>query len=183
MGRVVLLEFVEASEAVLNAPIEIHAGYLPGCVGRIVQLHADYYSRHAGFGVAFEAKVARELAAFCESFAEGRDGLWLALAGGRVEGAIVIDGAHAAGEGAHLRWFIVSDAVRGRGVGSALIGAAMRFCRDRTYERAYLWTFEGLDAARHLYERAGFRLAHQQPGSQWGKVVNEQRFELAPSAP
>lgn len=157
----------------------IHAGYLPGCIGRVAHLHADYYSRHAGFGVEFEAKVAREMAAFCEGFVEGRDGLWLALAGGRVEGSIAIDGSHADAEGAHLRWFIVSDAVRGQGVGSKLIEAAMGFCRERGYRSAYLWTFEGLDAARHLYEKAGFRLAHQQPGSQWGKVVNEQRFELA----
>ena len=158
---------------------EIHAGYLPGCIGRIVQLHADYYSRHAGFGVPFEARVARELGAFCESRVEGRDRIWLAIAGGRIEGSIVIDGAHADEEGAHLRWFIVSDAVRGQGVGSALIEAAMAFCRERGYARIYLWTFEGLDAARHLYEKAGFRLARQQPGSHWGKVVNEQRFELA----
>jgi hypothetical protein len=38
-------------------------------------------------------------------------------------------------------------------------------------------TFEGLDAARHLYEAAGFRLLAQAPGAQWGRVVNEQRFE------
>jgi RimJ/RimL family protein N-acetyltransferase len=54
----------------------------------------------------------------------------------------------------------------------------MDFCRARGYDRVYLWTFEGLDAARHLYEKAGFRLAQQQRGRQWGTEVNEQRFEL-----
>jgi hypothetical protein len=39
-------------------------------------------------------------------------------------------------------------------------------------------TFEGLDAARHLYEKNGFRLAEQQRGIQWGREVNEQRFVL-----
>ena len=175
MGRVVPLGLME------EALITIHAGYLPGCIGRIAEVHADYYSRHAGFGVEFESKVAREMGAFCESLVEGRDGLWLALSGGRVEGSIVIDGSHADTKGAHLRWFIVSDAVRGQGVGSMLLEAAMRFCLDKRYRSAYLWTFEGLDAARHLYEKAGFRLAHQQPGSHWGKVVNQQRFELAPA--
>ena len=39
-------------------------------------------------------------------------------------------------------------------------------------------TFEGLDATRHLYEKAGFRLVEQQKGAQWGTEVNEQRFEM-----
>lgn len=156
----------------------IREGYVPGCIGRIAELHASYYHRTAGFGLAFESKVARELADFCERYVAGRDGLWLALADGRIEGSIVIDGSHAASDGAHLRWFIVSDAVRGRGVGGRLLDSAMEFCRARGYERVYLWTFEGLDAARYLYERAGFRLAQQQRGRQWGTEVNEQRFEL-----
>jgi hypothetical protein len=53
----------------------------------------------------------------------------------------------------------------------------MAFCRLRQYQRVYLWTFEGLNAARHLYEKFGFRLAFQQRGTQWGAEVNEQRFE------
>ena len=59
----------------------------------------------------------------------------------------------------------------------ALLAAAMDFCQSRHYERVHLWTFEGLDAARHLYEKSGFRLAHQQRGTQWGAEVNEQKFE------
>jgi hypothetical protein len=34
-------------------------------------------------------------------------------------------------------------------------------------------------AARHLYEKTGFRLVEQRRGSQWGVEVNEQRFELS----
>ena len=40
-----------------------------------------------------------------------------------------------------------------------------------------LWTFKGLDAARHLYERHGFRLAEEYAGAQWGVNLVEQRFE------
>ena len=42
-----------------------------------------------------------------------------------------------------------------------------------------MWTFEGLGAARHLYEKAGFRLVEEHKGTQWGSEVNEQRFECA----
>lgn len=156
---------------------EIVEGYIPGAIGRIAELHAAYYSLHAGFGLYFEAKVATELSEFLGRFNDGRDGIWLLTDGGRVEGAIVIDGAEADTRGAHLRWFIVSDSLRGRGLGNALIAAAVDFCRQKGYKKIRLWTFQGLDAARHLYEKHGFRLTSQKRGSQWGKEVHEQRFE------
>ena len=159
-------------------PITIQRGYLPGAIGRLAELHARYYHRLVGFGLPFEAKVARELAAFCEHYQAERDGLWLALADDRVEGSIAIDGSHADTTSAHLRWFIASDSLRGSGVGAQLLDQALAFSRERGYRRTYLWTFEGLGAARHLYEKAGFRLVHQQAGDQWGAVVNEQRFEV-----
>lgn len=158
--------------------LTIHKGYMPGSIGRIVELHARYYGELVGFGLPFESRVARELSEFCERYDSERDGLWLALQDGNIEGAIAIDGSHAEKDGAHLRWFIASDHVRGTGVGTTLLTSAMEFCQSRHYERVGLWTFEGLAAARHLYEKFGFHLAHQQRGTQWGSEVNEQRFEL-----
>ena len=152
------------------------AGYLPGAIGRIVELHGAYYHRQAGFGAFFEAKVACELAEFLGRCDGERDGLWLLNDGGRIEGSIALDGRDAAA-GAHLRWFIVADGKRGQGFGNALLTAAIGLCRQRRYERAYLWTFAGLTAARHLYEKHGFRLAEERPGQQWGTEVLEQRFE------
>jgi len=157
--------------------LSLHRGYLPGCIGRITELHACFYAAHAGFGVYFESRVARELAAFCERYDEGRDGLWLLLHEGRLEGAIAIDGLHADTEGAHLRWFISSDRLRGTGAGTRLLTEALAFCDAHGYRKTYLWTFAGLQAARHLYEKHGFRLVQQQPGRQWGSEVLEQRFE------
>jgi hypothetical protein len=63
-------------------------------------------------------------------------------------------------------------------VGNLLIDLGIDFCKKQGYRRAYLWTFKGLDAARHLYEKSGFRLAEEYSGTQWGKKVHEQRFEL-----
>ena len=156
----------------------IHKGYIPGSIGAISSLHARYYHREVGFGLSFESKVAREISEFCERYVEERDGLWLALVDGSIEGSIAIDASHAEQDGAHLRSFITSDMVRGTGVGKALLESAIDFCRSRCYEHVFLWTFEGLSAARHLYEKFGFRVAHQQRGTQWGNEVNEQRFEL-----
>lgn len=152
--------------------------YFPGAIGRVAELHGDFYHRHWGFGLFFEAKVAKELAAFFSRYDDSRDGFWAVVKKGRLEGAIVIDGQDATGEGAHLRWFIVSDGLRSQGAGSNLIQTAMDFCRHKGYPAVYLWTFEGLAAARHLYEKNGFRLVSERPGDQWGVTVNEQRFEM-----
>lgn len=154
--------------------------YFPGAIGRVAELHGDYYHRQWGFGRFFEAKVATELAAFFNRYDEARDGFWAVTKKGRLEGAIVIDGRDAADKGAHLRWFIVSDGLRGQGGGRRLIETAMDFCRRKRYPVVYLWTFEGLAVARHLYEELGFALVEQRPGDQWGVNVNEQRFEWTP---
>ncbi|MDJ0781342.1 MAG: GNAT family N-acetyltransferase [Desulfosarcinaceae bacterium] len=157
--------------------VKITRGYRPGSIGRVAELHGRYYHEHWGFGLFFESKVAIELATFLERYDDARDGFWLAKTAGRVEGSITIDGHRAMHAGAHLRWFIVSEALQGGGVGKRLIETAIGFCRQRGFRRIYLWTFEGLDAARHLYTAAGFTLVEQHRGTQWGAAVNEQRFE------
>lgn len=158
--------------------LKIRNGYVPGTIGRIAELHASYYARHWDFGLFFESKVATGLAEFVQRFDPDADGLWTAALGDRIEGSIAIDGVHADGEGAHLRWFIVSEKLQGHNVGSRLMDTALNFCSNKNYRRIFLWTFQGLDSARHLYEKAGFKLVEQFTGTQWGPAVNEQRFEL-----
>ncbi|MFC1515668.1 GNAT family N-acetyltransferase [Thermodesulfobacteriota bacterium] len=151
-------------------------GYVPGAIGRITELHALYYHQEWGFGEFFEVKVAGELSKFLERFDPARDGFWTVCLNNRVEGSIVIDGINADIEGAHLRWFILSSELRGKGFGNRLMDTALRCCRELNYARVYLWTFEGLEPARHLYEKFGFALVEQQKGTQWGIVVNEQKY-------
>jgi GNAT superfamily N-acetyltransferase len=115
---------------------------------------------------------------FVDRFDPMRDGLWTAVVSGRIEGSIAIDGSRAGDGEAHLRWFILDPGLHGRGTGRFLLDEAVRFCRRSGHRRVSLWTFSGLDAARRLYERAGFRLAQEQRGAQWGIEVTEQRFEL-----
>ncbi len=156
--------------------MHVHFGPLPGCIGRIAELHGRFYAVQAGFGVEFEAMVATQLSAFCVRFDPNRDGLWLAMEGDEVLGSVAIDGIGAAEKGAHLRWFIVAERLRGSGAGRRLLAAALAFCDQRRYPQVDLWTFDQLQAARHLYEQHGFMLTSTQRGRQWGTEVNEQRF-------
>jgi GNAT superfamily N-acetyltransferase len=155
-------------------------GYVPGALGRITELHGTYYALHWGLGLYFEAKVATELAAFLSRFDPAHDGAWFARAKGEIIGGIFIDGSEAESAGARLRWFIIDLAYQSRGLGNRLMTEAVSFCRQRQFKRVYLTTFAGLNAARHLYEKFGFRLCHEEDGSHLtGKSsLVEQVFEL-----
>lgn len=156
----------------------ISKGYVPGAIGRITELHATYYSQNWNFGLYFEAKVATEMSRFLNQFDPNRDGFWLANLDGKIVGSIVIDGIKAKSDGAHLRWFIVAPDHTGCGIGTLLIREALEFCKRLNYHRIYLWTFEGLDPARHLYEKQGFTMFREHEDKQWGVRVLEQMFEL-----
>lgn len=153
-------------------------GYFPGVVGKITEVHAVYYYEHWGFDVSFETQVGKELSEFVRSFQAERDGLWTARKHDAFVGSIAIDGRDARSQGARLRWFIVVPDFQGTGIGNALITRAIKFCQSRNYPRIYLWTFKGLDSARCLYERHGFRLQEEHDVAQWGQQIREQRFEL-----
>jgi GNAT superfamily N-acetyltransferase len=157
---------------------EIHTSYIPGLIGRVVEMHGQYYADDWKFGSFFEAKVATGMSEFITRYDPERDAVWSVVHDGRIEGSITIDGIHARDEGAHLRWFIMSDVLRGQGFGQSLLHEATMFCKARNYPAIYLWTFAGLHAARKLYEKAGFVMVHEEKGTQWGTEVTEQKFIL-----
>ena len=153
-----------------------YCGYTPGAIGRITELHGMYYAKYWDLDLFFEAKVASELAELVANLDEKRDGFWVAVAGGRIVGSIAIDGGRD-GEDARLRFFIVDPDYQGLNIGRDLMNLAMDFCRRTGLDRVHLWTFEGLDAARRLYEEFGFTLIKEHPDDQWGKELKEQLFE------
>lgn len=163
------------------AAVRIQPGYRPGLIGRAVDMHARFYARAHGFGAVFESRVAAGLAEFLPRLDRPCNAVWTALDGDRIVGTIAIDGEDLSGPAAaprvaHLRWFIVEDGRRGGGLGRRLLDEAVAFADRTGFAETRLWTFRGLDAARRLYEAAGFVLAAESPGSQWGTEVIEQSF-------
>lgn len=163
---------------------EIREGYEPGALGRIIQLHETYYDEYWDLDYEFTREVAIELAEFLERYDETTDRLWLVVDdsdGGdeqEIRGALVIDGQGAGDEGARIRWVILVPELHGRGLGRELMDRAMGFCEEREFDRVYLWTYEGLDAARHLYEDHGFSLVEEDTRQDWGPEITYQRFEV-----
>ncbi|MGW2044830.1 GNAT family N-acetyltransferase [Streptomyces sp. NPDC001858] len=170
-----------------RAAIEVDTELRPGDVGQIAALHAREYAVIAGFGVAFEAVVAGDLAEFVRrDDPAGR--IWIARdeESGTVVGSIAVDLSRGPRD-AHLRWFLVGAEARGTGLGRRLLNDALAHCDDSGAEATTLWTFQGLDTARAMYEKHGFTLVSEQSGDRWGSTVVEQLFRrparagLAPS--
>jgi DNA-binding MarR family transcriptional regulator/GNAT superfamily N-acetyltransferase len=159
-----------------SGSIEICTGYRPGVVGRVTEMHAAFYARHSSFGQFFESRVASGLAEFVGRLDQPCNQIWLAMMNDRIVGSIAIDGQDMGNNQAHLRWFILDEGCRGGGVGRRLLHEAVAFCDRLGFDAIELSTFKGLDAARQLYEAAGFELTLEEPGSQWGSLVTEQQF-------
>ncbi|MBX2886032.1 MAG: hypothetical protein KTR32_39115, partial [Granulosicoccus sp.] len=56
-----------------------YSGYRAGALAEVVGLHMEYYSQHWNFGLAFETKVAGELAEFLHRYDPEKDLFLLAL--------------------------------------------------------------------------------------------------------
>lgn len=155
-----------------------YAGYRPGALADVVGLHMAYYSRHWGFGLAFETKVAGELSEFLSRYNPDQDLFLLALdADSKCVGSIVLDCTDPTENGVHLRWFVVDQMQAGRGIGKELLNRAIAHCQQLMFCRIYLTTFDGLHAARSLYESVGFKLVKERDEDQWAGDVKEQLFE------
>jgi DNA-binding MarR family transcriptional regulator/GNAT superfamily N-acetyltransferase len=163
------------AQRLLSKPLTIARGYRPGIIGRIAEMHANYYAKHSSFGQPFESLVAADMAELMGRLHNPRNEVWVALDDEHIVGSIAIDGE---GEGneATLRCFILDDLARGKGAGKQLLAEAIDFCDTRGFSATRLWTFKGLDVARKLYEKVGFTLELEQEGQQWGRRVIEQCF-------
>lgn len=157
---------------------ELISGYTAGVIGQVTDLQVRYYFENWGFGKHFEIKVATELSKFMSEYDDHLDCIFSLLVDGKIEASISVDGASKSKSSAHVRWFIVSDKLRGQGCGRYLMNQAIKFCEEKGYCDIYLWTFKGLDSAKHLYEEFGFQLSEERVGDQWGVTVVEQRYEI-----
>ena len=108
-------------------------------------------------GISFEVMMARQMCDFYDEYAPGRDMLLSALLNGVVVGHIAVVGNPSQRSGARIRWFHVEQYYQGRGIGRELLTRAIDFCHRQGFKTVWLWTMDGLDAARHLYTSFGFK--------------------------
>ncbi len=144
--------------------IEIRHELRAGDLGRIIALHGKCYNSLPGFGLKFEAFVARTLAEYVlETGENGR--IWLAERNGELIGctAIVLRDR----QQAQLRWVLVDQSARGAGLGKELVSRALKFARDNACRAVILETTDGLPESQALYEKLGFSAAANSEEELW----------------
>lgn len=162
-----------------KAEFTIHEGYRSGLAGALISLHMNYYTPVWGFGRNFETLVTRDFGLLLDKYDPQRDQLIrVENRQGDILGTLVIEASGFAKDIARLRFFSLAACAQGQGLGQKMISLALDTCHERGQTKLFLTTFKGLDAARTLYERAGFTMTQEFDNDDWGEGTQEVRYDL-----
>jgi DNA-binding MarR family transcriptional regulator/GNAT superfamily N-acetyltransferase len=148
----------------------------PGDFGWIVKRHAELYAQEYRWLEPFEGVCAQIVADFVNQYDARRERCWIAEMNGENVGSVML--AKDSADVARLRLLLVDPKARGLGLGARLTDEAIRFARRAGYRSMTLWTHNVLGAARHIYQKAGFKLTRSEPHQSWGQPVVSEYYDL-----
>ena len=148
----------------------------PGDFGWIVKRHAELYAQEYGWREPFEGVCAQIVADFVNKHDAKRERCWIAEMDGDNVGCVFV--ARDSDTVARIRLLIVDPKARGLGLGARLVDECICFARAAGYKKMTLWTHSVLKAARHIYEKAGFRLVRTERHKSWGPTVVSEFWDL-----
>lgn len=166
-----LVRYMKSIKNILSQQISIRT-QKAGDASYIAYRHCILYEKEYGLDQTFERYVLESLNKFLAERPVGN--IWLAEYCGQIVGSIGIVGVSE--KIAQLRWFLIEPEFRGTGLGRQLMETAMDFCQQEDFNQVFLWTFQGLDAARHLYRTFGFEPTEQIENHTWKDSLIEEKW-------
>jgi DNA-binding MarR family transcriptional regulator/GNAT superfamily N-acetyltransferase len=148
-----------------------------GDMGWVVHRQGLLYAQEYGYDERFEALAAEIVAKFIQRYDPKRERCWIAEKDGEIVGSVFVTAKSRTI--AKLRLLYVEPAARGLGIGSRLVAECIRFARQAGYKKMILWTQSELDAARHIYKRAGFRVVEKKRHNSFSKNLVAETWELS----
>jgi DNA-binding MarR family transcriptional regulator/GNAT superfamily N-acetyltransferase len=148
----------------------------PGDFGWMVARHAELYAKEYGWIAPFEGLCAQIVADFANDNDPQRERCWIAEIDGENVGCVMLVKDKA--EIARIRLLLVEPKARGLGLGARLIDECVRFARRAGYKKITLWTHSVLTAARHIYQKAGFKLMRSEEHRSWSQPVVSEHWDL-----
>ena len=161
-----------------SQPVVTLRNLVPGDLGLITHRQAILYEQEYGWNSDYEVLVARILADFRQAYDPTRDAAWIAQMEGQVVGSVFLVRGDDPGVG-KLRLLYVEPEARGAGVGKLLVNTCIDRARKLGYRRLDLWTNSVLEAARSIYQRAGFVLVNEEPHHSFGQDLVGQNWSLS----
>jgi len=173
---------METVESLLGEHAEPKTPYLlrthqPGDMGWVIHRHGVLYAQEYGWDERFEALVAQIAAEFIQKFDARRERCWIAERDGAIAGSVFL--VKKSDRVAKLRLLLVEPSARGLGIGARLVDECIRFARQAGYRKITLWTQSNLTAARHIYSKAGFRIAKRERNESFGQTLVSETWELS----
>jgi DNA-binding MarR family transcriptional regulator/GNAT superfamily N-acetyltransferase len=158
-------------------PQYILRGPKHGDFGWIVSRHAQIYAEEYGWTVPFEGLCAQIVADFVNKYDAQLERCWIAEMNGENVGTVMLVKDEEPGV-ARIRLLIVDPKARGLGLGTRLTDECVKFARAAGYKKITLWTHSILTAARHTYEKAGFKMMRSEKHKSWGKPVVSEHWDM-----
>jgi DNA-binding MarR family transcriptional regulator/GNAT superfamily N-acetyltransferase len=181
-ARARLIGAMNTIEGLIEKEPEANASYVlrphrPGDMGWIVARHGAVYCGEYGWNEKIEALTAEIVAGFLRNFDPKRECCFIAEHDGEPVGCVLL--VKDRERVARLRLLLVDAKARGLGIGARLVDECVRFARVARYRKITLWTHSILNAARRIYESAGFKLVARKRHSEFGPSLLGETWELA----
>jgi DNA-binding MarR family transcriptional regulator/GNAT superfamily N-acetyltransferase len=148
----------------------------PGDMGWAVNRHGLLFAKEHDWDADYEALVAGQAAEFLlRRF--GRDRCWVAELDGDTAGcALLMEKSQSVAE---LDLLLVDPPARGIGIGSRLVAQCVESAREAGFRRISLRASTVLSAARHVLQKAGFRVVRRDNQHCFGHYLQFETWELA----